>query len=182
MTETATEEWGSEESHPHAQDSQHAVAHTHAAEELTPQKQQALLTFHRTCWEEMTWRRNAGYRTVILGLAYCGLLLATVAYHPLGLYVRLCLAAVMALASGFGAGYLTGNYRDYMAAAARMVRIEEYLGAFEHDYLGSLGALMPEARRTWPSTPLSHDHVSLWSVITFAAGGLGTAAALLLMS
>lgn len=181
MTETATEEWGSEQSHPHGQDSQHAVAHAHAAEDLTPQKQQALLTFHRTCWEEMTWRRNAGYRTVILGLAYCGLLLAIIAYHPLSLHVRLCLAAVMALASGFGAGYLTGNYRDYMSAAARMVKIEEYLGAFEHDYLGQLGALMPEARRTWPSTPLSQDQVCLWSVITFAAAGLGTAAAILLM-
>lgn len=152
-----------------------------AIKDIGSQKQQFLLAFYQVCWSEMTWRRNAGYRTVILGLAYCGLLLAAVAYHPLPLQVRACLAAVIALASVFGAGYLAGNYREYMKAAGRMVHIEEYVGAFDPDFLGPLGALMPPSRRTWPSVPLHKDPVSLWSVIVFAAGGLGTAAAVLML-
>ena len=43
--------------------------------ELTLQKQQLLLEFYNTAWNEMTWRRNAGYRTIILGFAYFGILL-----------------------------------------------------------------------------------------------------------
>jgi hypothetical protein len=44
-------------------------------------KQQSLLTFYQIAWDEMTWRRNAGYRTIILGLGYCGVIL-TVRYSP----------------------------------------------------------------------------------------------------
>jgi hypothetical protein len=149
--------------------------------EFTGQKQEVLLAFHRVCWEEMTWRRNAGYRTVILGMAYCGLLLTLLAARTIHLNVRICLAAVVALATLFGAGYLASNYRKYMEAARRMVRIEEYVGAFKGDYLGPLGALMDEARRTRPNVPLSKDPVCLWSVVAFAAGGLLTAGAILLI-
>src|SRR5579862_3407120 len=88
---------------------------------VSPEKVNLLLAFHRACWEEMTWRRNAGYRTVILGLAYCGLFLAVVGYiHP-ALGVRVCLSGVIALASIFGSGYLVGNYNQYMSAAARAI-------------------------------------------------------------
>jgi hypothetical protein len=100
--------------------------------------------------------------------------------HPLT-EARICLSAVIALASIFGAGYLVGNYQQYMAAAARAVLIEEYVGAFESNFLGRLGPLMPASRKSWPATPLHKDAVSLWSVIALAAGGLGTAAAVLLM-
>jgi hypothetical protein len=151
-------------------------------DEPTEQKQELLLAFHRVGWEEMTWRRNAGYRTVILGLAYCGILLTVMAYaHPISWKVRGCVSLVVALASVFGSGYLAGNYREYMKAAGRIIRIEEYLGAFRPDFLGHLGALMPADRLEWPKVPLHKDPVSLWSVITFAAGGLGTAAAILIM-
>ena len=149
--------------------------------EFTGQKQEVLLAFHRVCWEEMTWRRNAGYRTVILGMAYCGLLLGYLASRAIHLNVRICLAAVIALATVFGASYLASNYRKYMEAARRLVRIEEYVGAFDPDYLGSLGPLMDQARRTRPSIPLSRDPVCLWSVVAFAAGGLLTAAAILML-
>src|SRR5947209_19529683 len=85
--------------------------------ELSPQKQDLVLHFYRTCWEEMTWRRNAGYRTVILGLGYCGVILTVVAYnHHMQPAVRVCLAVVMALASVFGSGYLASNYYKYMSA------------------------------------------------------------------
>jgi hypothetical protein len=150
------------------------------AEPVNPQKQEVLLALHQVCWSEMTWRRNAGYRTVILGLGYCGVLLTLVATsRPMNTPVRSCLAAVIALATLFGAGYLTSNYKKYMAAAARMVKIEDYLGAFDPDFLGPLGALMPAARRSMPSVPLAKDPVCLWSVIAFAAGGLLTATAIL---
>lgn len=150
--------------------------------EFTGQKQDVLLAFHNVCWSEMTWRRNAGYRTVILGLAYCGLLLTFVASNrAMNMNVRVCLAAVIGLATLFGAGYLASNYRKYMSAAARMVRIEEYVGAFDKDFLGQLGALMDEERRTRPTVPLSKDPVCLWSVLAFAAGGLVTAVAILLI-
>jgi hypothetical protein len=152
------------------------------SEEFTGQKQEVLLAFHQVCWSEMTWRRNAGYRTVILGLGYCGLLLTFVASnHSMNMNVRICLAAVIGLATLFGAGYLASNYRKYMSAAARMVRIEEYVGAFDADFLGRLGALMDQERRTRPTVPLSKDPVCLWSVVAFAAGGLVTAVAILLI-
>ena len=78
------------------------------AEPVNPQKQEVLLALHQVCWSEMTWRRNAGYRTVILGLGYCGVLLTLVATsRPMNIPVRGCLAAVIALATLFGAGYLT---------------------------------------------------------------------------
>ena len=144
-------------------------------------KQQVLLAFHRVCWEEMTWRRNAGYRTVILGMAYCGLLLTLLASRAIRFNVRICLAAVIALATVFGASYLASNYRKYMEAARRLVRIEEYVGAFDADYLGPLGPLMDEARRRRPSVPLTRDPVCLWSVVAFAAGGLLTAGAILMI-
>src|SRR3954463_1259788 len=138
------------------------------AEPVDPRKQEVLLALHQVCWSEMTWRRNAGYRTVILGLGYCGVLLTLVATsRPMNTPVRGCLAAVIALATLFGAGYLTSNYKKYMAALARMVKIEDYLGAFSPEFLGSLGPLMPAARRSMPEVPLAKDPVCLWSVIAF---------------
>jgi hypothetical protein len=148
---------------------------------FTAPKQQVLLAFHRVCWEEMTWRRNAGYRTVILGMAYCGLLLTLLASRAIRFNVRICLAAVIALATVFGASYLASNYRKYMEAARRLVRIEEFVGAFDADYLGPLGPLMDEDRRRRPNVPLTRDPVCLWSVVAFAAGGLLTAGAILLI-
>jgi hypothetical protein len=145
-------------------------------------KQQSLLTFYRVVWDEMTWRRNAGYRTIILGLGYCGVILTVVAYNQaMRPAVKFCLAAVIALATLFGAGYLTSNYRKYMAAAGRLVTIEKYLGAFDGDYLGAHGALMPAVRHDWPKVPITKDPVCLWSVIAFVLGGLTTAAAILML-
>src|SRR5689334_2195990 len=110
--------------------------------DLSPQKQQLLLAFHQTCWDEMTWRRNAGYRTVILGFGYFAMLLTIVTFnHNIEVRIRICLAVVVALGTFFGAAYLTSNYSKYMAAAAQMVKIEEYTGAFDPQFLGSLGAL-----------------------------------------
>lgn len=150
--------------------------------DLTSQKQELLLTFYRICWDEMTWRRNAGYRTIILGLGYCGALLTAVAFnHQMPWAVRACLAAVITLATLFGAGYLTSNYRKYLGALGRMVAIEEHAGAFDADFLGPQGPLMPAARRSAPSVPITKDPVCLWSVIAFAAGGLVTAAAILML-
>src|SRR4051812_14551066 len=79
--------------------------------ESDPQKQQLLIAFYQVSWNEMTWRRNAGYRTIILGMAYCGALLSVIAFnHNLPTSIRVCLAAVVAVATLFGAGYLTSNY------------------------------------------------------------------------
>jgi len=150
--------------------------------DLDALKQQSLLTFHRVFWEEMTWRRNAGYRTVILGMAYCGVLIALVTFNRQMLWpVRACMSAVIALATAFGAGYLSSNYKKYMAAAARMVLIEEYLGTFDSDYLGRLGPLMLADRKARPTIPLSKNPVCLWSILAFAAAGLTTAVAILLV-
>jgi hypothetical protein len=152
------------------------------ASELTPQKQQLLLAFHRTCWEEMTWRRNAGYRTVILGLGYCGVLIALVAYNrQMSGQLRWLLAGVMAVATLFGGGYLASNYAKYMSAAARMVLIEQYVGAFEEEFLGPLGALMPAERKGFPKVPLLRNPVCIWSILAFVAGGLLTAVAIVVM-
>jgi hypothetical protein len=148
---------------------------------LSHQKQELLIALYQVCWGEMTWRRNAGYRTVILGLAYCGLLLAGVAVHPINVHVRMCLSGVIVLASLFGAGYLIGNYKSYMSAASRAVAIEDYVGAFDSDFLGKLGPLMQPGRRAWPRVPLTKDMKSLWSVIVFAVGGLGTALGIMLL-
>lgn len=149
---------------------------------LSAQKQELLIAFHQTCWSEMTWRRNAGYRTVIIGLGYCALLLTVVTFnHQMSQQIRICLSVVIALATLFGAGYLASNYSKYMAAAAQMVMIEEYVGAYDSDFLGPLGALMPQSRRQRPNVPLSKDPVCLWSILAFAAGGLVTAVAILLM-
>src|SRR5258706_2816468 len=94
---------------------------------VTLQKQQLLLAFHQTCWDEMTWRRNAGYRTVILGFGYFAMLLAVITFnHQIQQQIRICLAIVIALGTLFGAGYLSSNYSKYIAAAAQMVMIEEY--------------------------------------------------------
>jgi hypothetical protein len=150
--------------------------------ELSAQKQDLLLHLYRTCWEEMTWRRNAGYRTVILGLGYCGVMLAVVAYnHNMQPGVKACLAVVIALASIFGSGYLASNYYKYMGAMKRMVRIEEYVGAYDADFLGRLGALMPAGRRDMPAVPLMRNPVCIWSILAFMAGGLVTAFAVLWM-
>src|SRR3954447_23389826 len=92
-------------------------------------KQQSLLTFYQIAWDEMTWRRNAGYRTIILGLGYCGVILTVVAYnHAMPPAIRGCLAAVIGLATLFGGGYLASNYKKYMAAAGRLVMIEKTVG------------------------------------------------------
>ena len=150
---------------------------------LAPQKQELLLALYRTAWEEMTWRRNAGYRTVILGLGYCGVILTVVACtHLMPGPTRVCLAGVIALATLFGSGYLASNYQKYMDAARRMVLIEEHVGAFDADFLGRFGALMPAARRTFPTVPLGRNLICIWSIIALAAGGLATAAGILLMS
>jgi len=150
--------------------------------DLTPQKQQLLLAFHQTCWDEMTWRRNAGYRTVILGFGYFAMLIAVITFnHQIAHTIRICLAIVIALGTLFGAGYLTSNYSKYMAAAAQMVMIEEYVGAYDGNFLGSLGALMPQSRRDRPKVPLTRDLVCFWSILAFLIGGLVTAGAILLM-
>jgi hypothetical protein len=148
--------------------------------DCTAQKQDLLLHLYRTCWEEMTWRRNAGYRTVILGLGYCGVMLAVVAYnHHWQPALKACLAIVIALASIFGSGYLASNYYKYMSAMKRMVRIEEYVGAYDPNFLGQLGALMPVNRKQMPEVPLMRNAVCIWSIAAFMAGGLVTAFAIL---
>lgn len=158
-----------------------AVVATEAGE-LTQQKQELLLALYRTAWEEMTWRRNAGYRTIILGFAYLGILLSVVAFnHTMPIGVRACLSAVIAVATLFGGGYLVSNYYKYMNALRRMVLIEEHVGAFDSDFLGKLGALMPQTRKGAPNRPITRDPVCLWSVIAFVVGGLLTAVAILAM-
>jgi len=145
-------------------------------------KQQVLLAFYTTCWNEMTWRRNAGYRTIILGLGYFAALLAAVAYNQhMPPMIRYGIGAVIGIGTLFGAAYLASNYRKYMAAAKQTVLIEQYVGAYEPDFLGTLGALMPASRRERPNTPLSKDPVCLWSVIAFLAGGLLTASAIVMI-
>lgn len=149
---------------------------------VDPSKSRFLITFYQTCWDEMTWRRNAGYRTIIIGLGYCGLLLAVVAFNrQMAMPVRICLSAVIAIATLFGAGYLLSNYKKYMAAASRLVQIEKYVGAFDSDFLGADGPLCPAQRHDWPKRPITKDMVCLWSVIAFAVGGLVTALAILLV-
>lgn len=146
------------------------------------QKQSALIAMYQILWAEMTWRRNAGYRTIILGLAYCTALLTAVSFHPnLPPAMRYCLAGVLAIATVFGAGYLCSNYYKYMSAAKKVVAIEDYLGAFRDDFLGSLGPLMPAERRDWARTPLTPATVSFWSIFALFAGGMLTAAAVLFL-
>lgn len=149
---------------------------------LDAQKQDLLSTFYKVAWEEMTWRRNAGYRTIILGLAYCTLLLAMVAFNKqMPQMIKISLAAVLVVGTLFGSVYLMSNYRKYMIAAKRLVRIEEHVGAFNPDFLAQFGALMPPERRAWPDRPITRDMVCLWSVIAFAAGGLITATAIAML-
>jgi hypothetical protein len=146
------------------------------------QKQELLLAFYRTAWEEATWRRNAGYRTIILGFGYLAALLAVVAFnHAMTPQVHVCLAAVVAIATVFGGAYLVSNYGKYMAALRRMVQIEDPVGAFDADFLGPLGPLMPATRRSAPDRPITRDMICLWSVIAFVLGGLLTALAILVM-
>src|ERR1700682_4975765 len=93
--------------------------------ELTPQKQELLLALYKTSSDEVSWRRTAGYRTVILGLGYCGVILMVVACHRILIAnFAKCLAAVIGLATVFGAGYLVSNYQKYMSGVKRMVLIE----------------------------------------------------------
>jgi hypothetical protein len=149
---------------------------------VTPQKQELLLALYRTAWEEMTWRRNAGYRTIILGFAYLGILLAVVSFnHQIYGSVRVCLAAIIAVATLFGGAYLVSNYSKYMNVLGRMVLIEQHVGAFAPDFLGGLGALMPAARIGAPNRPITRDPICLWSVIAFVLGGLLSAVAILKM-
>lgn len=148
--------------------------------DLSAQKQQALLAFYQTSWSEMTWRRNAGYRTIILGFAYFGLMLLAVSFNRnFDRELRLVLGAVIAVGTLFGSMYLVSNYRKYMTAAQQTVLIEEYLGAYDPSYLGSLGALMPISRRERPKVPLLRDMVCLFSVLAFLIGGLLTAIAII---
>jgi hypothetical protein len=151
---------------------------------VDPTKQSFLIAIYQSFWQEMSWRRTAGYRTIILGLAYCTALLAAVAMiGPAHLtpVIRYSLAGVLALATIFGSGYLAANYRKYMSAAARLVAIEQYLGAYNADFLGAAGPLMPAGRQAWPSTPLVREPVSFLSIMAFLIGGLATSAAILLV-
>jgi hypothetical protein len=147
--------------------------------EPSPQKLQMLIAFYQTCWAEMSWRRNAGYRTIIIGLGYFGAMVAVAAFNPsMPLAVRSLLAGVIVVGTLFGAGYLTSNYRKYMAASAMTVKIEQHVGAYDASFLGDLGPLFPPDRAARPQVPLSRDVVCLWSVIAFLLGGLLTAAAM----
>lgn len=149
---------------------------------ILPQKQELLLEFYKINWDEMCWRRNAGYRTVILGLGYCGILLAITSFnHGIPTPIRYCLAAVIALTTAFGAAYLASNYQKYMSAAGRMIQIEDHVGAFDEDFLGSLGALLPAKRREFSKVPLMANPVCIGSILALVAGGLATAVAILLM-
>ena len=151
-------------------------------ENLTPQKQDLLLSFYKHAVDDMTWRRNAGYRTIIIGLGYCTLLLAVLAFnHQLTWTIKVCLSVVMLIASLFGSGYLASNYSKYMAAVRKMVLIEDYVGALDPEFLGKLGALLPASRRSWPDTKLTQDLVPFLSIIAFLVGGLITAGAILAM-
>jgi hypothetical protein len=147
--------------------------------DLSAQKQQALIAFYQTSWNEMTWRRNAGYRTIILGFAYFGIMLLAISFNRyFDRELRIVLGVVIGVGTLFGAMYLMSNYRKYMSAAQQTVLIEEYLGAYDQGYLGNLGALMPLSRRERPKVPLSRDMVCLFSVLAFLIGGLLTAIAI----
>ncbi len=149
---------------------------------LSSQKQELLMEFYKINWDEMCWRRNAGYRTVILGLGYCGILLAITSFnHGIPAPVRICLAAVIAFTTVFGAAYLASNYQKYMSAAGRMIQIEDHVGAFDEDFLGSLGALLPAKRRGFSKVPLMANPVCIGSILALVAGGLATAVAILLI-
>lgn len=150
----------------------------------TDSKTAFLITIYQSFWQDMSWRRTAGYRTIILGLAYCTAMLAAVAMigtANLTPVIRYSLSGVIALATVFGAGYLAANYRKYMAAAARLVAIEQYLGSYNPDFLGAIGPLMPAERLNWPATPLRREPVSSLSILAFVIGGLATAIAILLV-
>jgi len=149
---------------------------------VSAQKQGLLIAFYQAAWNEMSWRRNAGYRTIILGLGYFAVLLTVVAMQPnMADSIRIAIGSVMLIGTLFGGGYLASNYRKYMAAAKQTVMIEEYLGAYDPQFLGSLGPLMTAERKRRPEVPLSGDPVSLLSVIAFTAGGIITAIAILAM-
>ena len=153
-----------------------------APNSLTEQKMHMLLEFHQMCWNELSWRRTAGYRTIIFGLGYLSGLLAVVAFnHNMPNGIRICMAIVVAIATLFGSGYLASNYYKYTAAFKKCVAIEEYVGAYNADFLGALGPLMPPGRKTWANLPLHRNPVCIWSILAFAAGGLVTAFAILLM-
>ena len=148
--------------------------------DLSSQKQDLLLSFYKHAVDDMTWRRNAGYRTIIIGLGYCTLLLAVVALNrQMPSSVRWCLGIVLIIGTLFGSGYLAANYSKYMAAVRKMVLIEDYVGALDPDFLGKLGPLLPATRRAWPDTKLHRDPVPFLSIIAFLAGGLITAIAIL---
>jgi hypothetical protein len=141
-----------------------------------------LLSSYRMAFEEMTWRRNAGYRTIIIGFGYFGLIIALVAFNRgMPTAVKACMSAVLILGALFGSAYLASNYGKYMEALRRMVAIEDYFGAFKPDFLGTLGALMPTARRTLPDVPLRASGIAVVSIIAFLIGGVVTGIAVLLM-
>lgn len=151
------------------------------SDQLSP-KNDLLLSVYRMAFEEMSWRRNASYRTIIIGFGYFGLLIAVIAMNKtMALPVRACIAGVMVMGSAFGAAYLASNYGKYCAAIGRMVAIEDYLGAFAPDFLGAAGALMPADRKQVPHIPLVKNTICVCSVAAFFIGGLVTAAAVLLI-
>lgn len=155
---------------------------TFTPSEPTPQRQDLLLMFYRTAFDEVSWRRTAGYRTVILGLGYCGIILTVIGCHPIhSEHLKNCLAAVIGLAAVFGSGYLFSNYQKYMSAFRRLVLIEEQVGAYERNFLGDSGALMPSERKLFPAIPLIQNPICIWSIIAFATGGLVTAIAILVI-
>ena len=148
----------------------------------TPDKQAFLLSVYRMAFEEMTWRRNAGYRTIIIGFGYFGLIIALVAFNRgMPTAVKGCMSAVLILGALFGSAYLSSNYGKYMEALRRMVAIEDYFGAFRPDFLGALGALMPAGRRSLPDVPLRASGIAVVSIIAFLIGGVVTGIAVLLM-
>jgi hypothetical protein len=145
-------------------------------------KQAFLLSAYRMAFEEMTWRRNAGYRTIIIGFGYFGLIIALVASNrTMPASVKGCMSAVLILGALFGSAYLASNYGKYMDALRRMVAIEDHFGAFAADYLGALGPLMPPARRSLPDVPLRASGIAVVSIIAFLIGGIVTGVAVLLM-
>jgi len=130
----------------------------------------------------MSWRRNAGYRTIIIGFGYFTLLISLVAFNrAMPFNVRVFIAAVLALGACFGASYLASNYYKYTAALKRMVLVEEHMGAYAPAYLGPLGALLDERRKRAPEIPLSRNAICIGSILAFLAGGLLTAGAILMM-
>src|SRR3569623_664895 len=98
-----------------------------------------LLAFYQSAAAEANWRRAAGYRTIILGLGFSTFLLAVSAAIHMPQNVRVCLSLGVFFAAVFGTGYLISYFYDYRNAARRMLRIEQYAGGDQADFLGTFG-------------------------------------------